>query len=62
MIIDCTTCAVRDLACDDCVVTAVLGPMADWDSTDQAALAALAESGLVPPLRLVPTARRARAG
>ena len=39
MHIDCAHCRMRDLACDDCVVTALLG--------------ALADVGMVPPLRLV---------
>ena len=62
--IDCGTCAARGLACDDCVVSVLLGKPdsgVDLDSSDQAALAALAESGLVPPLRLIPGARPARA-
>lgn len=59
--VDCTSCAVRNLACGDCVVTVLLGMPetgVDIDSSEQAALAALAESGLVPPLRLIPGARR----
>ncbi|MFN8125837.1 MAG: hypothetical protein U0R64_04930 [Candidatus Nanopelagicales bacterium] len=50
--IDCATCPVRDVACDDCVVTALLGP-ADLagDSVIAGAVAVLAERGLVPPLR-----------
>lgn len=56
MLIDCDGCAARDLACDDCVVTALLGPpdLGRLDEPEQRALAVLAESGLVPPLRLVP--------
>jgi hypothetical protein len=82
MIIDCGTCAARDLACADCVVSVLLGPpgmltggepapvdvplrptgspadvtAAPWvlDEPERAALEALAGSGLVPPLRLVP--------
>ena len=54
MIIDCDSCEVRGLACDDCVVTALLGaPPAEFDEGESAALEALAGSGLVPPLRLV---------
>ena len=79
MLIDCDTCEVRDVACDDCVVSVLLGPtrLAPDDVTfagtlpagarapmgvyaladdEQAALAVLADSGLVPPLRLVPPA------
>ncbi len=58
MIIDCATCAVRDLACHDCVVTVLLGPIdqepADLGVEERAAIAVLAGSGLVPPLRLLP--------
>jgi hypothetical protein len=54
VIIDCDTCEVRGLACDDCVVTVLLGPTRlEVDDGTQAALDALAGSGLVPPLRLV---------
>jgi hypothetical protein len=62
--VDCGTCAARGPACDDCVVSVLLGPPGvsiDLDASDQAALAALADSGLVPPLRLIPGARPARA-
>ena len=56
MIIDCDTCQVRDIACADCVVTFLLGAPAEVeiDGEEQSALAVLADSGLVPPLRLVP--------
>jgi hypothetical protein len=61
MLIDCDTCAVRGPACGDCVVTILIGaPPAgaagttvDVDDAERAAMAVLAESGLVPPLRLV---------
>lgn len=59
--VDCGTCAVRDVACGDCVVSVLLGMPergVDIDSSEQAALRALADSGLVPPLRLIPGARR----
>lgn len=55
-IIDCDTCLVRGPACSDCVVSCLLGgpPEPIQLSDDEAgALDALAESGLVPPLRLV---------
>jgi hypothetical protein len=61
MLIDCDTCAVRGRACGDCVVTVLLGAEpgsaspVDLDSAERAAIEALAGSGLVPPLRLVPT-------
>ncbi len=56
--IDCDTCVVRGLACHDCVVTVLLGPppeLADLiiDDDERRALDVLADSGLVPPLRLV---------
>lgn len=57
MLIDCDGCAVRDLACADCVVTVLLGtppgPL-EVDEGERQALDALADSGLVPRLRLVP--------
>lgn len=63
--VDCETCEVRGLACDDCVVAVLLGdpratgapaaPSAadlDLDAGDRVALAVLADGGLVPPLRM----------
>ena len=55
MLIDCDSCAARALACGDCVVTVLLGAPPhgiDLDTEEQQALAVLAASGLVPPLRL----------
>jgi hypothetical protein len=68
MMIDCDSCAARGPACGDCVVTFLLGAppverpgdgatVIDLDGSEQAALAALAGSGLVPPLRLVATSQ-----
>ncbi len=56
MIIDCDTCQVRGDACRDCVVSVLLGPPAELelDDVERAAVSALAEGGLIPPLRLVP--------
>ena len=57
MLIDCDGCAMRDLACDDCVVTVLLGSppgAVEVDESEQRALDVLAESGLVPRLQLVP--------
>ena len=57
MLIDCDGCAMRDLACSDCVVTVLLGgpPGAiEVDDGERAALDVLADSGLVPRLQLVP--------
>lgn len=56
MLIDCDTCQVRGPACGDCVVTSLLGlpGSGELDGDERAAIAVLAASGLVPPLRLVP--------
>ncbi|HEX6755878.1 MAG TPA: hypothetical protein VF109_08015 [Mycobacteriales bacterium] len=57
MEIDCERCRVRGPACGDCVVTVLLGAPpdgVDLDDAERAAIAALAEGGLVPPLRLAP--------
>ncbi|QWC85662.1 hypothetical protein KLP28_02510 [Nocardioidaceae bacterium] len=64
--IDCDSCVVRGLACSDCVVSVLLGmPDAagaggtggtgpDVIADDELrALDVLADSGLVPPLRMV---------
>jgi hypothetical protein len=56
MHIDCDSCAVRGLACGDCVVSVLLGAPPEGVHVDEAqrvALAVLADRGLVPPLRLV---------
>lgn len=61
--VDCDSCSVRGPACTDCVVTVLLGlpgPRVDLDGDEQQALSALAGSGLVPPLRLVPRTRPVR--
>ena len=62
--IDCDTCEVRGLHCHDCVVTVLLGPPPEltFDDDEQRALDVLAESGLVPPLRLVRPGRPAPHG
>jgi hypothetical protein len=62
MLIDCDTCAVRDVHCHDCVVSVFLTlprvaeqpPGAvELDETEHDALGTLMAAGLVPPLRLV---------
>jgi len=58
--VDCQTCVARGPACGDCVISVLLGAPpqgVDLDGDEQAALSALADQGLVPPLRLVPGAR-----
>jgi len=57
VLIDCDDCVMRDLACANCVVTVLLGAppgAVEVDDLEQRALAVLADSGLVPHLRLVP--------
>ncbi len=63
MHIDCDSCAVRGLACGDCVISVLLGAPPEGvyvDEEQRVALAVLADRGLVPPLRLVlaPAAQR----
>ena len=56
MHVDCDRCTVRGAACSGCVVTVLMGSTPDgveWDATERAALGVLADSGLIPPLRLV---------
>jgi hypothetical protein len=63
VLIDCDRCAVRGAACSDCVVTVLLGGPPDelvggpdtvvLDAASRDAIAVLADSGLIPPLRLV---------
>jgi hypothetical protein len=68
MIIDCDSCEVRGKACGDCVVSFLTIPVrapapADalldvpMDADQAAAVDALVQGGLVPPLRLVRGAR-----
>jgi len=57
VIIDCNQCAMQHTsACDDCVVSVVLGmepgPL-ELNGDEAAALDHLADAGLVAPLRLV---------
>jgi hypothetical protein len=56
VLIDCDACAVRDLQCGDCVMTVLLGApgVYEVDAGEAHALDVLADSGLVPRLRLVP--------
>lgn len=53
--IDCDSCTMRHIACGDCVVSVLLGAPPSWNAEEQRALGVLADSGLVPPLRLVST-------
>jgi hypothetical protein len=61
--VDCDSCVARGPTCEDCVISVLLGSPVqgvDLDGDEQAALTALADQGLVPPLRLVRGARPAR--
>lgn len=63
--VDCEDCTARGPACDDCIVTALLGTSpcgVAWDDTERAAVDALARSGLIRPLRLIPGAERPHPG
>ncbi len=63
MLVDCTGCAARGPACSECVVSVLLG-MPDaagvpaLDADEKRALDALANGGLLPPLRLVHSVER----
>jgi hypothetical protein len=55
MLIDCERCEMRDIACADCVVTALLGPpdqAARLGEAERRALRVLADAKLVSPLRM----------
>jgi len=56
MIVDCDRCAVRGGACQDCVITVLLGAPpegVELDGAQRRALDTLAEAGMVPRLQLV---------
>jgi len=55
MLIDCERCVMRDIACADCVVTALLGPgqpATEIGEAERRALRVLADARLVSPLRM----------
>jgi hypothetical protein len=60
VLIDCDSCAVRDIACGDCVVTMLLERPSqshagiEFDEQERLAVELLAAGGLISPLRLVP--------
>lgn len=60
MLIDCDDCAMRDTsACDECVVTFLIGGKpVELSDTQSEAIQNLSEAGLVPHLRLIQTERR----
>jgi hypothetical protein len=54
--VDCDTCSARGAACNDCVITFLLGAPpsgVEIGREERQAIEALAAGGLVPPLRLV---------
>jgi len=51
MIIDCDSCAVRDIKCDDCVVSVLIGNPRSMGSEESRVIDLLASRGMVPPLR-----------
>ena len=65
MLIDCERCEMRDIACADCVVTALLGPpgppgrVAEIGEVERRALRVLADAKLVSPLRMRESVARA---
>ena len=52
--IDCDSCVVRGLACEDCVVSVLFGapPTIELDPFERRAIDVLAGAGMVPRLRL----------
>lgn len=60
MIIDCDQCMMQGTdACDDCVVSCLLGEgPVELSESEESAVSNLADTGLVPRLRLVPVQRR----
>ena len=65
MIVDCDRCVVRGDACQDCVITALLGTPpggVEFDGTERWALDTLAEAGMVPRLQLVDRHEAQRTG
>jgi hypothetical protein len=55
MLVDCDQCELRDIACSDCLITALAGTPRRWRDIGEAerrALRVLADAKLVPPLRL----------
>ena len=54
MLIECDRCVMRDIACSDCVVTALLsapGPDGELNEAEFRALRVLADARMIPPLR-----------
>ena len=60
MIIDCQSCAMRDIACGNCVVThfLALAEVREIAAPEAKALTVLHGAGLVPPLQMEPVEAR----
>lgn len=54
MLADCDRCALRDIACAECVITVLPDGQAGLGDAERRALRALAAAGMVPPLRFRP--------
>lgn len=54
MLADCDRCALRDIACAECVITVLPDGQAGLGDEERRALHVLAAAGLVPPLRFRP--------
>jgi hypothetical protein len=54
--VDCDTCVMRGLACQDCVISVLWGapPSVELDAFERRAIDVLAGAGMVPRLRLIP--------
>jgi hypothetical protein len=55
MLVDCDQCELRDIACGDCVMTALLGSpptRSHLGDAELRALRVLADAKMIPPLRL----------
>ncbi len=57
VVLDCDSCAMRDVGCRDCVVSVLLGVPETLLGDERAALEVLADAGLAPRLRLIPIRR-----
>jgi hypothetical protein len=51
MIIDCESCTMREIACSDCVVTALFSPAPELSEETVEAISLLASRGMVAPLQ-----------
>lgn len=59
--VDCDSCVVRGLACQDCVISVLFGapPNVELDPFERQAIDVLAGAGMVPRLRLIPVEKTA---